>query len=117
MADIPNEQVIKYGDEIGRRGSDIVSVNTIGADVTLWDSKFRSSNRYIADSPTFKTGSNSLENAVNEAIVEIRASNLSPSVKENAIQKLLDGNFSTKTVGSGSAKNSRVTRFCSGKPC
>ena len=117
VADIPNEQVIKYGDEIGRRGSDIVSVNTIGADVTLWDSKFRSSNRYIADSPTFKTGSNSLENAVNEAIVEIRASNLSPSVKENAIQKLLDGNFSTKTVGSGSAKNSRVTRFCSGKPC
>jgi adhesin HecA-like repeat protein len=117
VADIPNEQVIKYGDEIGRRGSDIVSVNTVGADVTLWDSKFRSSNRYIPDSPTFKTGSNALENAVNEAIVEIRASNLSPSVKENAIQKLLDGNFSTKTVGSGSAKNSRVTRFCSGKPC
>jgi filamentous hemagglutinin len=116
VAELPGQTVVAYGDAVGTHGADVVSVDASG-NVTLWDSKFRSSSQSIQSSPTFTPGSDAVNNAVNQAVSAIENSNLPQSTINNALQNLQDGNFTANTVGSGSVKNSVQVKFCGGKPC
>ena len=111
-----SERVVKWGDKVGRNGSDIVSVNALTGEVTLWDSKFLSGERRIGESTTF-SGSSTRIAATDEAISAIRQSSLDAAAKQTAISNLQNGKFTTKTVGSGGAKNSVVQRYCGSSPC
>ncbi|MGN7840299.1 VENN motif pre-toxin domain-containing protein, partial [Stenotrophomonas sp. 22385] len=117
VAALPDQVVVKYGDIIGRNGADVISVDVKTGAVTLWDNKFRSGPAPIKDSPTFASDSNALESAVREAMESVRASNLPAATKAKAIEQLSDGTFSAHTVGSGSAKNSTISKFCNGSIC
>lgn len=111
-----SERVVKWGDKVGTHGADIVSVNTITGEVTLWDSKFLSAERRIVDSRTFSIDETRFA-ALSDARIAIDASAMTSAQKQQAISKLLAGDFSTKTVGSGGVKNSVVVRYCNGIPC
>ena len=104
------------GDKVGTHGADIVSVNTVTGEVTLWDSKFLSGERRIGESTTF-SGATTREAAKVEAISAIGASDLTMAQKQLATSKVQAGDFVTKTVGSGNAKNSVIVRYCGGSPC
>ena len=75
----------------------------------LWDNKFRSNWENLKISPTFdidaKTASGdssgAWENAKQEAIRVIQNSNLPAEQKIKLAQAVADGNFETRTVGSG----------------
>ena len=110
------EAVVKWGDKIGAQGNDIISVNPQTGDVTLWDSKYRSSSTTIEQSPTYVKDTTSAA-AIQEAKDAIASSNLPPAVMNTALQKLYKGDYTTNTVGSGGAKNSYQVRYCNGKPC
>ena len=107
--------VLKYGDEIGRHGSDVISVDSSG-NITLWDSKYRSNDVAVTSSPTFKPGSQALSNAIDEARVTIQNSDLPADVKTQALDNLDDGNFTTVTTGAGQARNSVISVFENGQP-
>jgi len=117
IAALPNEVVVKYGDAVGRHGADVISVNAATGEVTLWDSKFRSSPISMEASPTFAQGSTALNAAIGEARATILNSKLPDAVKVQALNNLAKGNFATNTAGAGSTKNSTAVRFCEGKPC
>jgi Possible hemagglutinin (DUF637)/Pre-toxin domain with VENN motif len=108
--------VLKWGGAVGAPGNDVISVNPITAEVTLWDTKYRSNPANIGQSPTF-ANQGTLGNAVEEARRAIDASNLSPAIKTQALENLKDGSYTTNTVGAGAVKNSVQVRYCSGKPC
>jgi hypothetical protein len=110
------QAVVKWGGPIGARGNDVISVNPNTAEVSMWDDKYRGNPIKIEQSPTY-ANKDPLANALQEAEIAIRASNLSQPLKDQAIQNLKDGNFTTNTVGAGSAKNSVQVRYCGGKPC
>ena len=105
VASLPNEQVLKWGDKIGANGSDIISVNKVTGEVTLWDSKYRSAPTYIKTSPTF-TRTGPLANAKQEAIDVIDASSLPVDIKNKARFNILSDKFKTRTTGAGNARNS-----------
>ncbi|MDR6743066.1 filamentous hemagglutinin [Herbaspirillum sp. 1173] len=117
IAALPNQTVVQYGGAVGTHGADVVSVNSVTGEVTLWDNKFRSGDRSIPSSPTFTPQSSALSGALTDAQAAIENSNLSQAIKQKALQNLQNGNFSTNTVGAGAARNSTVVRFCNGKPC
>lgn len=117
VTNLPNQIVVRYGDAIGTHGADIVSVNSVTGEVTLWDNKFFSNARNVPPSTTFAPQSNALNGAISDAQTAIRSSNLPDSVKQQAIQSLKDGNFKANTPGSGAARNSTTVKFCSGNPC
>jgi filamentous hemagglutinin len=111
VADLPNEVVVKYGDIVGSHGSDVISVNAVTGDVTLWDAKWRSGPRNIKDSTTFAPDSRPRAQAIQEATYVITQNqSLSPGVKDAALRNLQFGNITTRTAGSGAAKNSRTGR-------
>ncbi|QBC42487.1 hemagglutinin repeat-containing protein [Iodobacter fluviatilis] len=110
------QAVVKWGDSIGRNGSDIISVNPKTGAVTLWDSKYRTTDTNIPQSPTFSIIERR-KSAVAEAKASIKDSNLSLDAKNKALMNLERNNFSTKTVGDGGVKNSVVVKYCNGKPC
>jgi filamentous hemagglutinin len=117
VAKLPGETVISYGDVIGGKGADVTSLNN-SSDVSLWDNKYRGSNRVIQSSPTFEPGSDALNNALARAQDQIENNvNLPQPVKDSAIRNLQNGNFTTNTTGSGSARNSVQVRFCNFVPC
>ena len=68
VAKLPNQQVLRYGDAIGTRGADVISVDTTNGDIYLWDNKYRSSDVSIPSSPTFTQGSARLNNALRQAV-------------------------------------------------
>jgi RHS repeat-associated protein len=104
---LPDEVVVRWGDPIGAHGSDVISVNMRSSQVTLWDSKFRSAGVSVQPSPTFQPGIARLNNAVQEAIRTIQNNQtLPPNVRHNALNNLLNGQFRTRTVGAGNARNS-----------
>ncbi|MCC8484877.1 hemagglutinin repeat-containing protein, partial [Xanthomonas campestris] len=115
VANIPDEIVVKYGNKAGVKGADVVSVNALTGEVSLWDSKFRGNSANVSPSTTFKENSRALNNSVREAIADIQASSLSPDIKVKAIQNLTLGNFTANTVGSGKSKNSTTIRFSGNK--
>ena len=103
---LTDEAVVYWGDKIGTHGADVISVNMKTGRVTLWDAKFRSNPVRIKASTTFiKT--DPLNNAVNEAILEINNNITLPAdIRLRAIQNLRAGSYRTRTVGMGAAKNS-----------
>lgn len=115
IADLPNQTVVRYGDMVGTRGADIVSVDNVTGEVTLWDNKFRSNEGYIKDSPTFSGAR--LTNARDQAERAIRASDLPAEVKAKALENLEKNNYRTNTAGDGNSKNSTTKRYCNNKPC
>lgn len=115
VAKIPNQIVLKYGDVVGRHGSDIISVDVSTGKVFLWDSKYRSANSNLGVSPTFLDGPKRIS-AINEAQNTIRASNLPANIKLQAIDNLEKGTFTTYTVATGNSKNSIVFN-CINKVC
>lgn len=116
VAALPNQTVLKYGDVIGRNGSDVISVNVLTGEVILWDSKFRSSPKTIPESTTF-TSPTASEAALEEALDVIRSSNLNSGTKLKAVQNVLEQNITTITAGAGEVRNSIVSRLCGGYPC
>ncbi|MFK0165925.1 hemagglutinin repeat-containing protein [Rhizobium sp. NPDC090279] len=117
VADLPGQQVLKYGDAVGTHGADIISVDVKTGDIFLWDSKFRSSAVSIKSSPTFTPGSDALNNALQQAEQEIRKSTLPQSIKDKAISNLDAGEFTANTVGTASARNSVPVKYCGFNPC
>ncbi|MGU3390752.1 two-partner secretion domain-containing protein [Sphingomonas sp. M1A8_2b] len=116
VAALPGETVLRYGDMVGTRGADIVSVNADGT-VALWDNKYRTAVSMIGPSPTFTPNSARLNNAIDQATVAINSSDLSPALRVKALSNLQSGNFVTNTPGSGGLRNSVQVRYCSGKVC
>lgn len=117
VASLPDQVVVKYGDAIGRNGADVISVDARTGAVTLWDNKFRSTPAGVKGPPNFAEGSPALESARQEAIIAIERSSLPAATKAKALDQLLDRTFTTHTVGSGSARNSTISRFCNGSIC
>lgn len=107
--DLPDEVVIRWGDQIGTHGSDVISVNMKTGQVTLWDAKFRSNAVRIQPSPTFTPGTDRLDNALGEAISTIRNNTTLPAnIRAQALRNLDQSIYQTRTVGMGNAKNSTL---------
>jgi len=117
VANLPNQIVVRYGDAIGTHGADVISVNSATGEVTLWDNKFLSNAQGIPSSTTFTPQSSALNGALSDARTAIQGSDLPQAIKDQALQNLQNGNFTTNTVGSGAAKNSTTVRFCGFSPC
>ncbi|KAF1022549.1 MAG: hypothetical protein GAK29_03168 [Acinetobacter bereziniae] len=115
VANTPNQIVLKYGDAIGRNGSDIISVDVSTGRVYLWDAKYRSANSKLGISPTFVNAS-SRTNAIEEAKNAVSKSNLPQNIKDISIKNLNDQTFTTYTVATGNSKNS-VVFSCVNKIC
>ena len=105
-ATMPNEVIVLWGNRVTQNGSDVVTVNRLTGEVTLWDNKFRGSSRTIVGSGTFQAGSDRFVNARNQAMQAIENSNLPANVRAQALSNLERGNVRTITSGSGSARNS-----------
>jgi filamentous hemagglutinin len=115
IADLDGQTVVKYGDRVGTRGADIVSVGNDGT-VSLWDSKFRSADVNIKSSPTF-TDASRLNNAMNDARIAVsNAPNLSAGVRAQALQNIARGNARALTIQAGQVRNSVVTFIVKNKP-
>ncbi|HEY5411636.1 MAG TPA: hypothetical protein VIJ94_13020, partial [Caulobacteraceae bacterium] len=107
--EIPDEQVVHWGDPIGANGADVVSVNRPTGDVTLWGAKSRSANVRIQHSPTFEIGGQPREKAISQAMQRLTADTTLPSnVRRKALQNLAAKRVQTRTFGYGNAKNSVV---------
>ena len=106
--------VLRYGDMVGTRGADIISVDIKSNEVTLWDNKYRTANTPIKDSPTFKDDPKRLGNAKNQALRTIEESNLPRSQKDIMKNNVEKGNFTTVTVGDGNARNSVISIYRDG---
>lgn len=109
-----DEIVIRWGDDAGTHGADIVTVNSKTGRVTLWKTKWRSNPEKGKTSGTFslKPGSNRLLKArqqAREAILD--ADHLPPSLKEKAIQSLDTNAFSTHTPYLGPGARSSGVQF------
>jgi filamentous hemagglutinin len=114
--------VVRWGDKIGTRGSDVISVHPTTGAVTLWDTKFRSADVSLKLSPTFDSTSPDWQSSKlpvlqEQAVQAIRSSSLSQALQDKAVSSVLAGDFSANTVGAGNARNSVPLRFCRGKPC
>ena len=107
---MPNEVIVLWGNRVTQNGSDVVTVNRLTGEVTLWDNKFRSHTRSINGSATFTSGSNRFTNAIDQAYSAVRDMNLPSNIRAQALQNLLNGNVRTITSGSGGARNSVVTQ-------
>jgi filamentous hemagglutinin len=116
VAGLPNQAVVKYGGVVGTHGADVVSVNTKTGEVTLWDSKFRSRNSTIDQSPTFDN-EKALRYALLDARKAIQSAKLPEPVRAVALQNLLQGNYKTNTVGAGQVRNSVPTKVCNHGDC
>lgn len=116
IAALPDEIVLKYGDVIGRNGSDVISVNQKTGEVTLWDSKYRSNDVKISESPTF-TIPRALENALQEAKDAVLRSKIDADLKDKILNNLDQGNYTANTAGAGLAKNSIQTKICNFRIC
>ena len=100
--------MIYWGEVIGTHGSDIVSYNLETKIVTLWDAKYRGKAVGLAGSKTFVENSGPLNNALSKAVDAVKMSNLTEADKLKALESIRIGNYSTRTVGAGEAKNSTL---------
>ncbi|TFH48355.1 MAG: hypothetical protein E4H01_06525, partial [Lysobacterales bacterium] len=114
IADLPGHVVVRYGDAIGKNGADIISVNSRTGTVYLWDAKYRSNPANLGESSTF-TNPNSLNNAIQDATTAIRnAGNLTPVMKQQALDNLASRTFETRTVAQGVVTQSTLSTFVNG---
>jgi hypothetical protein len=106
--DLPDEVVVRWGDPIGSHGADVISVNTKTGKVTLWDAKYRSASVRIQPTETFQDPE-TLGNAIREAKQTIEANTSLPAdIRTAALKNLNKGQVTTRTVGSGNARNSTL---------
>ncbi|MBI1205813.1 MAG: hypothetical protein GC191_00845 [Azospirillum sp.] len=94
VVNLEGVKVMKWGDEIGRNGSDIISVDESAAnegEVILWDSKFHSKKTTPFASETF-TETDRFDDAIREAIEAIGKNEhepkLSPAARAKALANL-----------------------------
>jgi hypothetical protein len=122
VAETEGHIVVKYGDAIGRHGSDVISVDPLTGAVTLWDSKWSGKGAEEEISGTFQ--GDPLADAIREAFAEIlQADNLNQELKGKAVEYLKKGIFTARTVSStgdftsGTFRITRevVTKFKDGK--
>jgi filamentous hemagglutinin len=109
--------VVKYGDRIGAQGNDVVSVNPRTGEVTMLDSKYRSTPETVTQSPTY---ANSATRDAARAEAETFIANspqLSSEAKTKALNNIRAGNFTTVTSGSGKAVGTVVVKYCGNQPC
>ena len=103
---IPDESVVSWGAPVRARHADVVSVNTKSGQVTLWDTKFRSTQGFdraldSGDSPTFSIDARR-QAAVAKAAKDIaHSTNLPADIKLKALENLKGNNYTTGTVGGG----------------
>ncbi len=107
VADVVGDDVIKWGANVNTKGIDLVSVDKSG-NVTLWDSKVRTTTSSLKESSTFTTSSTlatelkQLQNTVENN------PDLTTFQKQNAIANLKAGTYTTKTVGFNAAAGTNV---------
>ena len=108
---LPEEIVLHYGMPAGLHGPDVSSLNTEG-DVSLWDSKFRSSPRSIGGGMAAHQSRISLDAAlsvVEEQIMNaVAAGRIPPELGNKALENVRNGNVFINTVGTGSAHGAVV---------
>ncbi len=105
---VPDQQVIRWGDPIGSHGADVISVNTKTGEVTLWDAKYRGDTVTIRQSSTF-TRKSARAKAIKQAIQTLeKDTTLSPETRHEALGNLRRGRLRTATVGFGGVRNSVV---------
>jgi hypothetical protein len=96
------ELVVSWGIKSGVHGADVVSVHPDTGEVTLWDSKYLGDGGVHQGSSTFE-GDN-LEEARQRALADLRndarSGHLPPSLRKQAEENLIRGNFRTATISS-----------------
>lgn len=114
----PDHTVVDFGRKAGERGPDVISVNRDG-EVTLWDSKWRSSDISIGPGGRAHQSEKSLgdaqkhtERSINAAM---KSGRLSPEAGNKALESLEKGNVTVVTVGTGSARNGVVEQIVGGE--
>ena len=112
------ETVVSWGGKVGSQGADVISVNPKTGEVILYDAKTYSNATNVQPSPTFAPDKPALENAREQAERAVRAANLPPSVKQQAIQNIFNGNFTTRTTNQGMGGSSPIAvKFCGHSVC
>jgi len=114
----PDQTVVNFGRKAGERGPDVISVNRDG-EVTLWDSKWRSSDISIGPGGRAHQSEKSLGDAQKHTERSINATmksgRLSPEAGNKALENLEKGNVTVVTVGTGSARNGVVEQIVGGE--
>lgn len=95
---------------IGRHGADVISVDVKTGEVTLWDSKYRSGDVKLGESPTF-TKESSRRFAIQEAIDAVTDSKLPDDIKNKSLFFLRSNTFKANTVAAGNARSSIQSVF------
>jgi hypothetical protein len=113
----PDHTVVDFGRKAGERGPDVISVNRDG-EVTLWDSKWRSSDTSIGPGGRAHQTDNSFKEAAKHAEGSIEAAmasgRLSPEAGSKALENARNGTVTIVTVGTGSARNGVVEQIVGG---
>ena len=108
---LPDEIVWRYGMGPGRRGPDIISVSPDG-EISVWDSKWRSSPQSIGDGAAAHQSTRSLWIALNEMREQIDAAVKSGRIAGETATKAKanakEGNLFINTVGTGEAHGAVV---------
>jgi hypothetical protein len=96
------ELVVSWGIRSGVHGADVLSVHPVTGEVTLWDSKYLGDGGAHEGSSTFE-GAN-LQKAIARALADLgnnaRSGHLPASVRRQAEENLIRGNFRTATISS-----------------
>jgi hypothetical protein len=112
------ESVVSWGGKIGTQGADVISVNPNTGEVILYDAKTYSNATNVKPSTTFAEDKPALANARRQAVDAIRESNLPPALKQQALENLDRGNFTTRTTNQGMGGTSPVAvKFCGSSIC
>jgi hypothetical protein len=105
--ELPDQQVVRWGGKAVIHGEDVISVNRRTGEVTLWDSKFRSAEVLISDSPTSNPARPRFQAMINDVMQAIEADRHLPRhVKDAALARVENSNFRFCTAGAGSVLNS-----------
>ncbi|HEY9096781.1 MAG TPA: hypothetical protein VIN35_13630, partial [Hydrogenophaga sp.] len=112
------ELVVSWGGKVGTQGADVISVNPKTGEVILYDAKTYSSATNVQPSTTFAQDKPALANARVQAERAVRAANMPPALKQQAIQNILNGNFTTRTTNQGMGGSSPIAvKFCGHSVC
>ncbi|WP_374406910.1 hypothetical protein [Hydrogenophaga sp.] len=112
------ELVVSWGGKVGTQGADMISVNPKTGEVILYDARTYSNATNVQPSTTFAPGGEPLANARVQAESAIEASNLPPALKQQALDNLENGNFTTRTTNQGVGGSSPVAvKFCGHSVC
>ena len=112
------EVVVSWGGSVGTHGADVISVNPKTGEVILYDAKTYSNATNVQPSTTFAADKPALANARRQAERAIEDSNLSPAMKQQALQNIRNGNFTTRTTNQGVGGSSPIAvKYCGHSVC